>query len=108
MGKHTNGNGAGVFQISKLCSHRKAKAMPLTLAAAHVFRHPNGRHLDDLGYVALVTPDLRRSKPLDDACLAESGPAALRLRQVFEESNDAVHHFNIGIRLQQHGEIGGE
>ena len=79
--------------------------MLLTVATAHVFRHTDGCDLDDLDHVCPVAPDLRASESLDDSCLAESSPAALRLCQVFEEPNDAMLHLDISFGLEQRGEI---
>ena len=80
----------------------------LTVAVAHVFRDADGSHLNHLHHVGLLAPDLRRPKSLNDPRLAEGWPAPLRLREVFEESNDTVLHFEVCIGLQQRSQIGGK
>ena len=78
----------------------------LTVATAHVFRDTYSCHLDDLHYVCLLPPYVGRPEPPDNTSLTEGCPATLRLRQVLQEPYNAMLHLDIGIGLQQRGEIG--
>ena len=73
----------------------------LTVAVAHVFCYSNSGHLDDLHHVGLLTPDLRRPKLLNDPRLAKGWPAALRLCEVFEKTDDAMFDLEVCFRFQQ-------